>query len=125
MNATISRAHKNIMGTVSFDGKFGSMRKAEDFIVYPMHDSGTEIRIQSSHRFGRIDLDTGKGIISARRAQYANAVWLQLCQIHGKAEAIKLAEEDRQTLRQWIKSTGGLLVGSSFVKTENTGALAL
>ena len=124
MNA-VSNCHRNIMGTVSFDGKFANMRKPEDFIVYPMHDSGSEVHIQSGHRFGRLDLDTGKGILSARRAQYANAVWLQMCQIRGTAEAIELAEEDRQMLRQWIKSTGGVLVGASFVKCENIGALAL
>jgi hypothetical protein len=121
----ISNCHKSIMGTLSFDGKFPGMRKAEDFIIYPMHDSGTEIRIQSDHRFGCIDLDSGAVLLSARRADYANAAWLTVCQIRGTAVRFTLAEEDRQTLRQWVKSTGGILVGSSFVKTDNTGAMAL
>lgn len=121
----ITNCHRNIMGTLSFDGRFGKMRKPEDFIVYPMQDSGTGIRIQSEHRFGCIDLDTGSGDISARRQQYANGMWLTLCRIRGTNESIQLSTEDLQTLRQWVKSTGGLLVGESFVKCDNTGAMAL
>jgi hypothetical protein len=124
-NASIRNCHKNIMGTVSFDGKFQGMRKPQDFIVYPMQDSGENITIQSNHRFGQIDLGTGEGIISANRAQYANAPWLGLCVLNNTATTFQLANEDRETLRQWIKSTGGVLVGESFVKCDNTGALAL
>lgn len=72
MNPQITNCHRNIMGTVSFDGRFPGMRKAEDFIVYPMHDSGVEILIQSDHRFGRINLDTGRGIVSARHCAVAS-----------------------------------------------------
>lgn len=125
MHNAINNCHKNIMGTVSFEGLFSGMRKAQDFIVYPMQESSEEIQIQSDHRFGRIDLSTGKGVISANRANYANSVWLQLCEIHGTSKSFELDKEELQTLRQWIKSTGGLLVGESFVKTENIGAIAL
>lgn len=113
------------MGTVSFDGKFQGMRKPQDFIVYPMQDSGENICIQSDHRFGQIDLATGKGVLSANRAQYANAPWLGLCVINNTAIDVELSVEENQTLRQWIKSTGGVEVGASFVKCDNTGALAL
>jgi hypothetical protein len=121
----ISGCRRNIMGTVTFDGKCAGMRKPQDFIVYPMQDSGPNITIQSDHRFGQIDLDTGKGVLSANRAQYANAPWLGLCVINGTAIDVELATEERETLRQWIKSTGGVLVGRSIVKCDNTGALAL
>lgn len=125
MNPSITNCHRNIMGTLSFDGRFSKMRKAEDFIVYPMHDSSSEIRIQSDHRFGRIDLDTGRGVLSARRADYSSSIWLDLCIIRGTAEPIQLADEEREMLRQWVKSTGGLLVGGPVCKTDNTGAMAL
>ena len=125
MNTSISNCHKNLMGTLSFDGRFGAMRKPEDFIVYPMQESTDEITIQSEHRFGQINLTTGAGILSARRANYANFVWLQLCIIRKTAERFQVADEDRQTLRQWVKSTGGVLVGESFVKCENIGAIGL
>lgn len=122
---TIRNCKRNIMGTVSFDGQFPGMRKPQDFIVYPMQDSGENITIQSDHRFGQIDLGTGEGIISANRPQYANAPWLGLCVINKTATTFQLDVEDRQTLRQWVKSTGGVEVGSSFVHCDNTGALSL
>jgi hypothetical protein len=37
---------------------------------------------------------------------------------------VQLAVEQRETLRQWVKSTGGLEVGG-VVKCDKTGALAL
>lgn len=113
------------MGTVEFDGQFPGMRKPQDFIVYPMQDSGETITIQSDKRFGRIDLATGNGIVSASRAQYANSIWLAICMRDKTAVSFELPAEDCQTLRQWIKSTGGLLVGSSCVLSDNTGAMAL
>ncbi len=125
MKLAITSCKKNIMGTVSFDGQFPGMNKAQDFIVYPMQDSSEEIRVQSDHRFGVINLATGEGVMSANRAQYANSMWLQLCQIRGTAKTFTLASEEVQTLRQWVKSTGGLLVGSSIVLSDNTGAMAL
>jgi hypothetical protein len=121
----ISNCHKNIMGTVSFDGRFPGMNKNQDFVVYPMQDSGEQISIQSNHRFGRLDLSTGKGLISAHRAQYANHTWLAQCMMLGNARPFELPAEDLQTLRRWIKSSGGIGVGESFVKCDNTGALAL
>lgn len=113
------------MGTVSFDGQFPGMNKPQDFIIYPMQDSGEEVVIQSGHRFGRISLATGEAILSANRSQYANGVWLTVCRMRGTAKTFTVPAEDLQTLRGWIKSTGGVLVGESFVKSDNTGALAL
>lgn len=113
------------MGTVSFDGQFPGMNKPQDFIVYPMQDSGEGITIQSDKRFGQIDLETGTGILSASRAQYANSIWLAICIGARTAIPFELPAEELQTLRQWIKSTGGLLVGESIVKSDNTGAMAL
>ena|ERR1035437_6924905 len=121
----ITNCQKNNMGTVSFDGQFTGMRKAQDFIVYPMQDAGTVIRIQSDKRFGALDIETGRGILSASRAQYANSVWLQMSVANKTAVAIELPAEELQTLRGWIKSTGGLLVGESFIKCENLGALSI
>jgi hypothetical protein len=124
----ITNFKRNCLGTLDFTAKLGKMRKVDDFIVYPMQESSTEIRIQSDHRFGRVDLETGAGILSASRAQYANGAWLMVCQIRGTAEAFTLDVEDREQLRQWVKSTGGALVGGNNalrVHCDNTGAIAL
>lgn len=124
----ITNCTKNCLGTVSFDGKFAGMRKPQDFIVYPMQDSGEIITIQSDHRFGQINLATGKGVLSANRAQYANTIWLAMSIRDKTAVAIEFAAEDLQALREWIKSTGGPMVGGNNalrMYCDNTGALAL
>ncbi len=121
----ISNIKKNIMGTASFDGKFAGMRKAQDFIVYPMQDSGEVVSVQSDNRFGRIDLATGSVLMSAAATCHAGADWFRACQIRRTCKIDTLPAEELQTLRQWIKSTGGIEVGQSFVKCDNTGALAL
>ena len=125
MEIKITNCKRGIMGTVEFDGQFPGMRKSQEFIVYPMQNSGEEISVQSDHRWVQINLATGKGVISANRASYANRPWLLFCVATGTAVAFQLEAEELQTLRQWVKSTGGIEVGSSIVKSDNTGALAL
>ena len=118
----ISNIHKNILGTISFDGKFGKMRKEQDFIVYPFKNSGENaIEIQSEHRFGVVDI-TGKGTLSANHAQYANSLSLQLDQWKGKAESFTIPPEQFQKLLEAIRGTAGKMVGESFVKCDNSGA---
>ncbi len=121
----ITNCNRNILGTVSFDGRFAGMRKPQDFIVYPMEDSGPLIRIQSNNRMGQINLDTGNLVLSPAAKCHAGFLWLQLSVARKTATRETLPAEELQTLRQWIKSTGGLLVGQSFVKCDNTGAMAL
>ena len=52
---------KNCMGTISIDAKFKGMRKAQDFIVYPIPEgeSTEKIKIQSDTRIGYINLENG------------------------------------------------------------------
>jgi hypothetical protein len=121
----ITNYKKNNMGTIDFDGQFGTMKKPQDFIVYPMQGAGVVIHIQSKNRFGAIDLDTGKGVISAPK-ESASTVWLQMCQIRHTAVGINLDETTRLALREAVKSTGSLLpVGNSVVQVENPGAVEL
>lgn len=100
-----------IMGTVEFDGKFLGMRKPQSFLVYPMHGDNapeTSIKIQSNKLLGRVCLDTGVMMLS------------------GKQPGETIPEEERQQLRDWVRKSGSKdLVGSSFVKTDNSGALHL
>lgn len=57
----IANIKGNIMGTVSFDGKFAGMRKPQDFIVYPIPKGAAvdRIKIQSDKRSGYVDVATG------------------------------------------------------------------
>jgi hypothetical protein len=122
----ITDCKKNIMGTIDFQGQFGTMRKAQDFIVYPMQDAGSVIHIQSDNRFGAIDLDTGKGLVSPACKGHAGAAALQLSIMDKTAVPITLDDATRLTLREAVKKTGSLLpVGNSVVQVENPGAVEL
>lgn len=121
LKISISNCHKNIMGTVSFDGQFLGMRKAQDFIVYPMQDSGTTIKVQSKTRIGTIDLFNGVAAISK---SYPNGAYNVHLQAH-KLDYQMVSAEDCMILKGWIKSTGGVEVGESIVLSDNTGAIAL
>ena len=117
----ITNIRKNIIGTTSFDAKFPKMRKSQNFIVYPMQDSGTIITVQSTTRIGEIDLDTGKATMSKPRLGGSFTIHLA-----EKVDRFELPQEDVQNLRQWIKNTGGPLVhGGHHVFVDNTGAMAL
>jgi len=45
--------------------KLGNMRKAAEFIVYPHKHGDTELMIQSDKRIAKINLTTGKGVLSS------------------------------------------------------------
>lgn len=120
----ITNCKRNCLGTVSFDGQFQGMRKPQNFIVYPMQDSGEIITIQSGARIGQLDLATGKLRMSQSHASGAYFLHLQLDRLNRET----LPAEDVQTLRQWVKSTGGPMVGGNNalrIYSDNTGALAL
>lgn len=57
----ITNIHKNLMGTISFDGKFAGMRKSQEFDVYPLQagSDGFKVTIQSDTRIGIIFLRNG------------------------------------------------------------------
>lgn len=108
---------RNNMGTVSFDAAFPGMRKAQDFIVYPMQGETNLATIQSDTRIGKIDLTTGQGILSQSHPNGAYYAHLAMDRI----VPIDLSPEDASNLRRWIRSTAGELVGG-VVKSDNTGA---
>jgi hypothetical protein len=78
--ATLSNLHKNFLGTVSFDLKLKGMRKAQDFIVYPItaEDADKPIMVQSETRIGKIDLETGRGLMSKSHPNGAYFVHYQM-----------------------------------------------
>ena len=117
----ITNCRKNRLGTVDFDGKFLKMRKPQEFVVYPMQDSGTQIKVQSATRIGLIDLENGDVLMSTPKAGGACIVDLR-----DDFRKFTLPQEDVQTLRQWVKSTGSPAAGGSVrIYTDNTGAMAL
>ena len=122
----ISNFRKNCMGTVSFDAKFAGMRKAQDFIVYPMKQGDDALRpvIQSDTRIGIIDLETGSVWMSKPHANGANFVHLSM----ERALIDKLSPEDVFNLKANIFATAHGAAGKAengFIQTDNSGALGV
>ena len=106
---------KNCMGTMSFTLKLGKMKKAEEFTTYPIqkNDDGKVIWLQSKHRWAELDTKTGEIILSARRAQYADNVWLMCCKINGTAETDKADAETLEKMLSAIRGTASPMAGGN------------
>ena len=122
----IANIKKNCMGTTSFMGKFGKMRKEQDFIVYPIHSdmNGETLTIQSEHRFAVIKVENGSTVMSANHAQYANSMRLQMDIMNGKEERFIIPQADLEPLLAFIRGTAGAMVGDNgmCVFTDNSNA---
>lgn len=119
----IDNIRKNIMGTLSFDGKFAGMRKAQDFIVYPVKsgDDRQQITIQSDSRIGQIELSTGNVRLSQPRKGGAYFVHMM-----GAAWAGKLNAEQLFSLKAQLFATASGKAGSNgIVYTDNSGAVEI
>jgi hypothetical protein len=116
---TISQLRKNTMGTMTFDGKFPGMRKAQDFIVYPISNQTEDILIQSDTRIGRIHLTSGVVTMSPPRAGGSYNIHLMLAK-----QIDVLSAEDLLMLKAGIFSTASGHAGSNgLVYVDNKGAL--
>jgi hypothetical protein len=108
----ISNIRKNSMGTTSFDGKFGKMRKAQDFIVYPINDQTETLQIQSENRFGIVKIADGKMVLSGNHG-FANHIRLQMDIIANKAEAIQIPSDMMESLLSAIRGTSSPMAGNN------------
>lgn len=118
---------KNYCGTMSFALKMGRMKKAEDFVTYPISNNGNTrtLSLQSHHRWAELNLETGEVELSARRAQYANSLWLMCCKMNGTAETDKATPEQLGQIKSAVRATAASLAGNSFIKCDNSGAAAI
>ena len=122
----ITNIKKNSVGTASFDAKFGKMRKAQNFVTYPIHSdmNGETITIQSEHRFAIVKVASGETLMSANHAQYANSMHLQCDIINSKAERFTIDKGILEPLLAFIRGTAGSMVGNNAmcVYTDNSNA---
>jgi len=114
----MSKFRRNIMGTLSFDLKIGSMRKAQDFVVYPVSKGDDSIMIQSDTRIGRINMSNGMGKMSQSHSSGAYGVHLSM----DKLIPFQLEPSQLLELKEELAKTAGKNVGSSVIKTDNEGA---
>jgi hypothetical protein len=106
---------KNCLGTMSFTMKLGKMKKAEEFCTYPIQrgDKGEKVCFQSEHRWAELDIKTGEFVVSARRAQYANSMWLLECKLKKTVETDKATEEQLSEILNAIRGTVSEKCGSN------------
>lgn len=118
--AEILKIKGNIMGTTSIDMKIKGMRKAQDFIVYPLDKNSTNktIKIQSDTRIGLLNLENGEGRMSKSHQNGAYFHHLQMDNL----TAFSLSAIDLQALKMRIFTTADKKAGNSVVKTDNSGA---
>lgn len=118
----ITNIRKNCMGTVSFDGKFNGMRKAQDFIVYPMHagNDASMAKVQSDTRIGMINMESGTVTMSRPKANGAYFIHLNGASIVGT-----LTSEELLMLKAAIFATASGKAGNNamHVYTDNSAAL--
>jgi hypothetical protein len=114
----------NVLGTLSFDAKFPSMRKAQNFSVYPMHGKTRKIHAQSKQRWAEICADSGEVVMSGAH-NYANSTSMMFDVINKRASLFTLPGDVLDELKSKIRATGGELVGSSVAVTNNIGAHSL
>jgi hypothetical protein len=118
----LNNFRKNAMGTVTFDAQFPGMRKAQDFVVYPIEKGqpADVITVQSDTRIGRINLTTGNVAMSPPQSGGAYMAHLRLGKVVGT-----LAPELLAQMKDEIAKTAGSSVGSRGVTTDNAGASAV
>ena len=98
---SVSNFSRTSLG-VSFDGKFGSMRKPADWVIYPTTENDKTFDIQCDNRWGTIDKATGKMLLSAPHS-FANS-WVLANDVRmGKAQRIQLEPE---VLKQLLDAIG-------------------
>jgi len=112
------KSRRNIMGTLSFEFKLPNMRKMQEFIVYPVKSGDMSIMIQSGTRIGQINMSNGVGVMSQSHPNGAYGVHLA----NDKLVPFKLTDEQLTALKEDLSKTAGSLVGSSVVKSDNSGA---
>jgi len=120
----ITKIEKNRLGTISFTAKFPRMRKAQDFIVYPITGKANGFYIQSDTRFGQIEIETGNVTISKPRPGGAYAITLLVDDAKKQSQFFVLPESDLKRLKTAIRKTAGEAVGKNdlHITCDNSGA---
>jgi hypothetical protein len=84
--------------------KLGNMRKTQEWTVYPIDDGATDVVIQCDQRIAKIDLKTGKGLLSSGKGGHQG--FMMLSSIMG-AKEIDAPAELLEELRRLAKYHAG------------------
>jgi hypothetical protein len=101
----------------SINLKFGNMRKAQDFTIYPFKEGDATVTIQSHKAIAQIQVETGKMIYNTKGCYFHH-----LNKFCG-AEASILPAVDLQAIKMLIFVEGSTIVlGGGAVTADNSGA---
>ena len=100
---------------MDFTLKLGKMKKAEEFITYPVQkdNNGAVLWLQSHHRWAELNTRTGEVHLSARRAQYANSMWLLVCKMNGTDEHDAATPEQLTAILDAVRGTASPNAGGN------------
>lgn len=118
MTITLENIGKNCLGTASITMKVKPMRKAQEFVVYPLKDDTAFLRLQSDNRCVIIDTVTGGYRLSPSVANYPTFLHCQ-CQA---ATSGKVSSDILEVIKSAIRATSGASVGGVLVKCDNSAA---
>jgi hypothetical protein len=123
MKAELKEISKNIMGTTSILLKIKGMRKAQEFIFYPVKSESIDFKIQSDTRMGKINLK-GQGLMSKPHQNGAYFLHLQI----DKLTPFVFCVEDWKKIKEAIKKTSHKEVGkkeNGIVQADNSNAKSI
>ena len=125
----LSGLRRNIMGTTSFTLKGGSMRKPQEFIIYPKNENDGLppyiFQIQSDTRIGLIDMKNGGRMLATPPVSSgAYGVHLQFALENKTAQSLgTLEKSDYEALFDAIGATANTWGDrTEVITTDNTGA---
>ena len=112
------------MGTTSIIAKFPKMRKAQDFIVYPIdkNSDAKTIKIQSSTRIAEVNTETGKVKMTK---PYSGGAYFHHLTL-GETHTFIIPEGDLQELRMKIFVSANSEAGkkeNGIMQSDNSGAI--
>lgn len=116
---TMSSFSRNALGTVDFLAKWGRMREAQTFMVYPVKagEGAERLTIQSKTRIGTIDTVTGWVTLSPPCPR--GACFLDL---HKAAPVHRLDAEEMLMLKAHVFGSASASNGAAGVIVDNAGA---
>lgn len=83
--------------------KLGSMRKAQDFVVYPAAADATKLTVQSDTRIATLDLTTGKAVLS--KAHSSGSYFVHLSKFLGATD-VDVPDDVLATIRASVPQSG-------------------
>jgi hypothetical protein len=109
------------MGTAIITAKFPKMRKAQEFIVYPLSkgNDAKVLKLQSDTRMAL--LDTMTGIVTLTKP-YQNGAYFHHLQI-GQTHKFEISMEDLENVKINVFKTASAKAGNSVISCDNSGAV--